>query len=81
MNTPNLLVLKPRDRLLRKSLLENIKSYKKEQIEQSKKDKKDYELLYSKIEELSNDYAETLNQKIEARKEEMREDDNSQSYL
>lgn len=58
-------------------LIEDVEKYQNQQIEQAKKDGSDYNLLYSKIEALSNQYAETLNQKIEDRKEEMLEDDNS----
>ncbi|AXG71149.1 ApaLI-like restriction endonuclease [Kordia sp. SMS9] len=57
--------------------MEDAETYVDQQILQAKKDGTDYELLYSKIEELSNRYAETLNGKIEGRKEEMLEDDNS----
>jgi len=59
------------------TLMKDLESYGNQEIEQSKKDGSDYDLLYSKIEELSNRYAETLNTKIEDRKEEMLEDDNS----
>lgn len=58
-------------------LVEEAEIFGTEEIEKSKKDGTDYDLLYSKIEELSNLYAETLNTKIEERKEEMLEDDNS----
>lgn len=58
-------------------LLEEIEIFKSEEIENSKKNGTDYELLYSKIEKLSNLYSETLNVKITERKEEMLEDDNS----
>lgn len=61
----------------RNTLMEDAETYGNQQILQAKKDGTDYELLYSKIEELSNRYAETLNGKIEDRKEEMLEDDNS----
>lgn len=58
-------------------LLEETKIFGNREIEKSKKNKTDYDLLYSKIEALSNLYAETLNTKIEERKEEMLQDDNS----
>lgn len=58
-------------------LLEEAEIFGTQEIEKSKKNKTDYDLLYSKIEALSNLYAETLNTKIEERKEEMLQDDNS----
>lgn len=58
-------------------LLEEAEIFGGQEIEKAKKDGKDYDVLYSKIEKLSNLYAETLNDKIVNRKEEMLEDDNS----
>ena len=58
-------------------LMEEADIFGNQEIEKSKKDGTDYDILYAKIEELSNLYAETLNEKIENRKEEMLEDDNS----
>lgn len=58
-------------------LVEEAEIFGTQEIEKSKKDGTDYDLLYSKIEALSNLYAETLKDKIEVRKEEMLEDDNS----
>tara|TARA_R110000868_G_scaffold132235_2_gene342873 strand:+ start:93 stop:869 length:777 start_codon:yes stop_codon:yes gene_type:complete len=58
-------------------LMEEAEIYGNQEIEKAINNGKDYDLLYSKIEELSNLYAKTLNEKIENRKEEMLEDDNS----
>ncbi len=61
----------------RNFLMQEVERYENKQIEQAKKDGIDYDLLYSKIEQLANQYAGTLNTKIEERKNEMLEDDNS----
>lgn len=61
----------------KKILLEEAEIFGEQKIENAKKNGTDYDMLYSRIEELSNLYAETLNIKIAERKEEMLEDDNS----
>lgn len=61
----------------KKILLEEIEIFKRKEIEESKKKGTDNELLYTKIEELSNLYAKTLSSKIADRKEEMLQDDNA----
>ncbi|WP_163410436.1 ApaLI family restriction endonuclease [Flavobacterium ajazii] len=58
-------------------LLEEAEIFGAQEIEDAKKNGTDYEMLYSKIEELSDLYTKTLSIKIEERKKEMLEDDNS----
>jgi len=60
-----------------KTLIQEVQEYKNNEIRQSLEEGKGTELLTSMIEELAENYATNLNAKIEARKEEMREDDNS----
>lgn len=62
-------------------LLEEAEIFGQQEIEDAKKNGTDYDMLYSKIEQLSNLYAETLDVKIQERKEEMLEDDNSHYLL
>ncbi len=50
------------------TLMADAEKYGNQEIEQSKKDGSDYDLLYSKIVELSNRYAESLNKKIGKKK-------------
>lgn len=58
-------------------LLEEAEIFGNHEIEKAKEKGTDYILLYKKIEKLSNLYSDTLNKKIEGRKKEMLEDDNS----
>lgn len=51
--------------------------YRKKEIDISKNNGKDLSLLKSKVIELSNEYAQNLNIKINSRREEMKQDDNS----
>lgn len=57
--------------------MEDAEKYGAKEIEDAKKDGSDLELLYSKIEALADEYSSTLDGKIENRKAEMLEDDNS----
>ncbi len=61
----------------KKKLLEEIKQYQIQKITQVIEEGKGYDLLTEKINTLAKKYAINLNLKIEARKEEMKADDNS----
>ncbi len=58
-------------------LMEEAQEYGKNEIVEAIKAGKGLELLTSKIEELAKEYANNLDEKIKARKEEMKSDDNS----
>lgn len=58
-------------------LMEDAEAYGKKEISDSKENGSDKELLYDKIKSLAEEYAFNLNNKIVARKEEMKSDDNS----
>jgi len=65
------------DKKTKKALLEEVEIYRKNEINEAIEKGKDHELLFSKIEELANSYAQNLSVKIDARKEEMKADDNA----
>ena len=58
-------------------LLEEAQSYEVNEIKKAIEEGKDLELLTEKINILADDYSSNLEKKIEARQEEMREDDDS----
>lgn len=60
-----------------KDLVKEANEYDKNQIKIAIEAGKALNLLYSKIEELATEYADNLKMKIDARKEEMKDDDNS----